>query len=183
MANLTPWNPEREFTQMRRLMNRMMQGTMDPFEMMSSTMLPSALASVTPAVEIEDLGTEFRVHCELPGVKEDDVQITVAGNVLTIRGEKRYERSEVKGRVAGQQAKPKQAGAQPGGNGGQEGTSMSERPIFTERSYGMFERIITLPDDVDAAKVDATYKDGVLEIVLARRAESMPRQIPVKIQH
>lgn len=104
-----------------------------------------------PRVDLSETEDSFCVTAELPGVDPKDVDISVSGNILTLRGEKKQERQE-KGR----------------------------NYYRTERQYGSFQRSIPLPSSVDSDKVEASYKDGVLTITLAKRAEARPKRITVK---
>ena len=104
-----------------------------------------------PQIELAESDDDIAVRAEMPGVSPEDVRIEVTGNVLKLSGEKSAEKEE-KGR----------------------------NYHFSERQYGSFSRMIQLPSSVDADKVDATYKDGVLTITLPKRAEAKPRRIPVR---
>src|SRR5579884_3382832 len=88
---------------------------------------------------------------ELPGVRPEDVQLSVEGNVLTIHGQKR------------------EPAAEP-----------AERVHRSERLYGEFERTFTLPASVDAAKITAAYDAGVLTVTLPKAEHARPRQIPIE---
>ena len=83
----------------------------------------------------------YEINVELPGVKPDDVDVSVHENSLTIRGEKRYEREE-KGRSY----------------------------FFSEREFGSFQRSFRLPPDADADRIDATFGDGILCLKIAKRS-------------
>lgn len=114
------------------------------------SLLPSAW---TPATDIAEHDNEFVVRLELPGVKKEDVKITMRENVLTIQGEKKAEK-EARG----------------------------EGHHRMERVYGSFQRSFTLPTTVKADKIDAEYKDGVLHITLPKAEEAKPKQIEVKVK-
>jgi len=103
-----------------------------------------------PHVELGETNKEIRVTAELPGLDEDDVELTVEEGVLTLRGEKR---AEVEDKDRG----------------------------YSERSYGRFERRIGLPQGVDRDKVTATFKNGVLTVLLPRTeaANENVRRIPI----
>lgn len=106
-----------------------------------------------PPVDIFKSGEhEIVVKAELPEMKREDIDITVENFVLTIKGEKRFS-SEVK----------------------------EEQYHHAERWYGTFSRSFSLPQTVDAAKVAAEYKDGVLTVRLPLREEARPRQIKVDV--
>ncbi len=105
----------------------------------------------TPRTDLADTENAVTVTIELPGVKPEDVDIRITGGVLTIRGDKREEKEEKKKSVH-----------------------------FTERSFGSFQRSIQLPSTVDPEKVDATFKDGVLTVALAKHAGAKPKRIKVR---
>lgn len=107
-----------------------------------------------PPVDIFDSGNnELVIKAELPDMKKDDIEITVENNTLTLRGEKKMD-SELK----------------------------EDRCHRIERTYGAFSRSFSLPATVDASKVSADYKNGVLTIKLPVREEAKPRQIQVQVQ-
>lgn len=105
-----------------------------------------------PAVDVSENEEEFVVDAEVPGIRRDDLEISVTGNVLTLRGEKREEKDEKEGDAH-----------------------------RVERSYGAFTRTIGLPTSVDPNRVEANMKDGVLRIRIAKKEEAKPRQIEVKV--
>lgn len=107
----------------------------------------------TPSVDIAEKNDSYSVKVELPGVKKDDVKITLQDNVLTIRGEKKQEKE-----------------------------SNDQNYHRVERSYGMFQRSFTLPTSVKADKIDAEYRDGILAISLPKAEEAKPKQIEVKVK-
>jgi len=106
-----------------------------------------------PAVDIvETKDREYVLKAELPDMKRDDIQVTFENNVLTLTGERKAEFDE------------------------SEGTYHQ-----SERAHGRFSRSFTLPATVDANKINASYKDGVLTIRVPQRDEVKPRQIAVDI--
>jgi len=108
------------------------------------------LASWSPSVDIYDKDGKLVVEAELPGIKKDDIQVNVDNGVLTIRGERKKE-EEVK-----------------------------EDDFYrVERSYGTFVRSFSLPSDVDADKIDASYQDGMLLLTIPRSEEAKPSKIKV----
>lgn len=104
-----------------------------------------------PAMDLSETDTDYWVRIELPGVKKEDVEITITQDILTIKGKRQREQKEEK-----------------------------EGYHRVERYYGEFQRSVRLPGGVDADKVEATYKDGVLEIRLPKREESKTKHIEVK---
>jgi HSP20 family protein len=109
--------------------------------------------SWTPAVDIfETDGHDLVLRAELPGMTREDIEVTVENNTLVLKGTKKFD-SEVK----------------------------DENYRRIERSYGTFHRSFTLPNTVDAAKVSADYKNGVLSVKLPFREEAKPRTINVEV--
>ena len=108
---------------------------------------------IRPTLDIGGDDKEYRIDVELPGVDREDVEVLVFGDTLTIRGEKREEKED-----------------------------KDKHHYCVERSYGAFQRQLTLPDDADADHVDVTFKKGVLHVRIPRHAtqESSARRIEVK---
>ncbi|CUI01785.1 Hsp20/alpha crystallin family protein [Leisingera aquaemixtae] len=106
-----------------------------------------------PSTDVAETEDSVEIAVELPGMSEDDIDIALSGDVLTIRGEKKIEREEKR-----------------------KGVYMSER------SYGAFYRTIPLPPGVDTDKADAQFKRGVLTVTLPKSEEAQSRikRIPVK---
>jgi|SRR5579884_100372 HSP20 family protein len=113
----------------------------------------SAAAAWVPPVDIVEEADAIRIMAEVPGVKPEDVKISVEGNVLTIHGTKQQVAEE-----------------------------RTERVHRYERTYGVFERSFTLPATVDAGNIKATYEHGVLTVTLPKAEKARPRQIPVQVQ-
>lgn len=106
-----------------------------------------------PVVDIEEDNDKIMVKAEVPGMIREDIKVSVQGNLLTITGERKQE-NETKNKTFHR----------------------------IERSYGRFSRMITLPTDVDADKVKASYKDGVLNISLPKPESIKPKHIDVEIK-
>ena len=106
-----------------------------------------------PAVDIIDEKDQIRVKADLPGMKKEDIEVSADNNALTIKGEKKEEK-EVK----------------------------EKDYVRSERYYGAFHRSFILPAGVDAQKVNATYKEGVLEILLPKKEEAKSKQTKVEIK-
>jgi len=103
-----------------------------------------------PAIEVFEKEDKFVVKAELPGMKEEDIDISVVGDTLTIKGERKAE-SEVK----------------------------EEDYYCCERSFGSFSRSVAVPPNVDAKKIDASFEDGVLEIGLPKAPEVKPKKVTI----
>ncbi len=112
----------------------------------------SAGAAWVPPVDILEEADAIRIMAEVPGVKPEDVKISVENNVLTIQGSKEQ--------VAEERA---------------------ERVHRYERAYGAFERSFTLPATVDASNIKATYEHGVLTVTLPKVEKAKARQIAVQV--
>jgi HSP20 family protein len=110
-----------------------------------------SLVNWTPAVDVSETAEAFVFTVELPGIKPEAVEIVVKDNHLTIKGERRPVESK-------------------------DGVRVHHR----ERPSGRFARVFRLPKAVDAENVTATYRDGLLEILIPLRDETKPRKIPVR---
>ena len=113
--------------------------------------MPGFRQSRWPAIDIAETEDAFEIKAEVPGCKAEDIDISVHGNVLTISGEKKEE------------VKEKEKGYR-----------------HIERSYGSFRRDFNLTSDVDPEKIDAKYKDGILDIKLPKSEKTKPVKIKVK---
>lgn len=111
-----------------------------------------ATAGWTPNVDIQEFADRFRLFVDLPGVDPNDVEITLDNSVLTVTGERTMPAV-------------------------QEGEKVLHRR--SERGHGRFHRRFTLPDTVDAERVEATDKNGVLEISIPKQAKAQPRRITI----
>jgi len=107
-------------------------------------------AGVFPLVNLYDDGESFLVRVEVPGLDKEALEVSVKGDQLTLRGERKTQ--------------------PPAPN-----ASHHRR----ERDSGLFRRVVTLPQAVDSEKIQATYKNGVLEVVLPRLPQAQPRKISV----
>jgi HSP20 family protein len=108
--------------------------------------------SWAPAVDIYEKDGNIVLKAELPGVDPKDVDIRVENNLLTLRGERKFD-NEVK----------------------------RDNYHRVERSYGSFSRSFTLPNVVDTQNIKAEYRDGVLHMTLPKREEAKPRQIQINV--
>jgi HSP20 family protein len=104
-----------------------------------------------PSVDITEGKKEITVKAEIPGVEPEDMDISISGKLLTIKGEKKQEKEQ-----------------------------KEENYHRMERSYGYFNRTIELPAEVDSEKVDASYKKGVLKIELKKTREAESKKIEIK---
>lgn len=107
----------------------------------------------SPAVDVYETVDEIRVKAELPGLKKEDIELTMQGDTLILRGERKHECTEEE-----------------------------DRYHRIERSYGQFHRAVSLPSPVNMGAVNASYTNGILEVVLPKCEEAKPRQIQVDIK-
>lgn len=108
---------------------------------------------VAPRSDASAVEDTYEINVELPGVKAEDVDVSVHDNNLIVRGEKRHSREE-KGRTF----------------------------FFSEREYGLFQRSFRLPPDADSDAIDATFSDGVLCLRIAKQAPSKPAGKKVEVR-
>jgi HSP20 family protein len=112
----------------------------------------SLFSDWTPAVDIQETDKEYAVKVDLPDVKKEDIKVELVNGSLSIHGERRQEREE-----------------------------KGKRFHRIERQYGQFMRRFTLPGEVDAAKVQADFKEGVLRVTLPKTAVATPKPVEVKV--
>ena len=110
------------------------------------------LADWTPLADITEDDKEYIIKAELPDVKKEDVKVTVENGVLTISGERKFEKEEKK-----------------------------KKYHRVERAYGSFMRSFSLPDQGDASKVKAAFKNGMLTVHLPKSEKAKPKQIEVNV--
>src|SRR3984957_10407499 len=112
----------------------------------------SALTTWAPAVDIYETPNELVVKADLPDVNEKDIDVRVENNLLTIRGERKFEKSVAE-----------------------------ENFLRVERTYGSFSRSFSLPNTLNAEAIAAEYANGVLTVTLPKREETKPRQVKVTV--
>jgi HSP20 family protein len=144
MSNITRWEPFREMMSLRDLMDRLMD---EPFT--RSGVSPGMLSG--PAIDMYQTDDEVVVKASLPGVKPDDINISITGDVLNIRGEMSEEKS-----------------------------TKEATYHLRERRYGSFSRTIPLPTVVVADKAQADFENGILILTLPKAEELKPKTITVK---
>lgn len=108
---------------------------------------------LTPKADVLEDKDKYLISIEAPGLKKEDAKLTVNNNILTISGEKKDEKKVEK-----------------------------KNYLFQELSYGKFERSFTLPDGVEADKIDAEIKNGLLEITIPKSEKQKPKEIEVKVK-
>jgi HSP20 family protein len=146
MNGISRWDPFRNISTLQEQVNRL-------FERNSSANTEYAtLTAWAPSVDVYETENELVIKADLPEVVEKDLDVRVENNMLTIRGERKFEQN-VK----------------------------EENYLRMERSYGSFSRSFSLPNTVDTQAIKAQYTDGVLTVTLPRRAESKPKQVKINV--
>lgn len=146
MSSISRLYPFRNVSSLQEQVNRLFEDTF------SSQRDNSALTSWAPAVDIYETEDHLVVKADLPDLNEKDIDVRVENNMLTIRGERKFEQ-KVK----------------------------EENYLRIERTYGSFSRSFGLPNTVTTENIKAEYKNGVLTVEMAKRAESKPKQIKVNV--
>jgi len=145
--DLIQWRPFREVSRLRNEMDRLW----DEYFGAGRRALQPAEEAWLPAVDVSETEDKITVKAEIPGMEAKDIDISMSGDTLTIKGEKKTEKEE-----------------------------KEENYHLVERSYGSFRRAMKLPASVDADKVEATYKNGVLTVILPKKEEVKPKAIEIK---
>jgi HSP20 family protein len=146
MTTITRLQPFRGFSTLQDQVNRIFNETV------RSQGDESALTAWAPSVDIYETPNELVVKADLPEVDEKDIDIRVENNLLTIRGERKFDKSVTE-----------------------------DNYLRIERTYGSFSRSFSLPNTVNSEAIRAEYKNGVLTVNLPKREESKPRQVKVNI--
>jgi len=143
-ASITRFEPFRGVT-LQEQINRLFNEAFDRSE-------EGSLTSWAPAVDIFETEYELVVKADLPDVKPEDLDIRVENNILTIRGERKFEKKV-----------------------------SADKYLRVERSYGSFSRSFSLANTVNTEAIKADYKDGVLTLSIPKREEAKPKQIKVQV--
>jgi len=139
---ITRWNPWSELENMNRQLSRLLDNGQSEFATESGHWVPS--------VDIRETNDALLVQAELPGIEKKDIHLEVKDGVLTISGERHYQK-DVK----------------------------EENAHRVERTYGRFSRSFSLPRNVNADRVDASMKNGMLEVRLPKRESAKPKAISI----
>jgi HSP20 family protein len=142
------WDPFRGFGDIQTEMNRL-------FDSWAGRQAGTGERVWLPAVDVHETKDAFVLTLDVPGVTEKDINISINGDLLTIKGERRFERA---------------------------GAADGDTYHRLERLYGRFERSVQLPTMVQTDKVKATYRDGVLTVTLPKAEEVKPREIKIDLQ-
>jgi len=151
---LTIWRPFEEISPFRDFerMRRDMDRLWDSF-FERGTLRGEDGSQWLPSLDVAETKNEIVVKAEVPGLEPKDIDISLSDGVLTIKGEKKQEREE-----------------------------KEENYHLVERSYGSFTRSIRLPKEVQSDKINASYKNGVLKVVLPKSEEAKKKEVKIKVQ-
>ena len=147
MSAITRWDPFQGLTTLQGQVNRLFEGAF----VQGRTGQPD-LATWAPAVDIYEGQNELVAKVDLPGIDEKDIDIRLENNTLTIRGERKFEKSV-----------------------------NEDNYLRVERAYGSFTRTFSLPNTVNAEGINASYSNGVLTVHLPKREESKPKQVKINV--
>jgi HSP20 family protein len=145
---LTPWRPFGELGSLRREMDRLWDSFFG--ERPLTRVWEREWA---PSLDVSETKDNFVVKAEVPGIDAKDIDISLTGDVLTIKGEKKQEREE-----------------------------KEEDYHLVERSYGTFSRSIRLPAEVESTKIKASYKNGILRVTLPKSEKVKAKEVRIKVE-
>jgi HSP20 family protein len=145
---LVPWKPLEELGTLRHEMDRLFERFFGEWPTW-----PKSDGGWAPRIDMAETGDSVTIKAELPGLEAKDVDVSIFGNTLTVRGEKKEEREE-----------------------------KDEHYHLVERAHGTFSRVVRLPAAVDVEKIKASFKNGVLTVTLPKTEEARQKAIPVSIE-
>ncbi len=145
MTKMQLWSPLRDLWDLQDEVNRAFSGFRGGHER-------GEMTAWAPAVDIYEDKEAVKLTAELPGMRKDDVKISVENGVISIKGERRFKEETKK-----------------------------DNYYRIERSYGTFSRSFTLPPTVEAGKIKANMRDGVLEVLIPKKEEAKPKEVEIEI--
>ena len=147
--DVTPWKPFRELERVRREMDRLW----DSFFEEKPTRRGEEVGEWLPSLDVAETENDIVVRAEIPGIDPKDIDISLANDLLTIKGEKKQEKE-----------------------------GKEENYHLIERSYGSFTRSVRLPGEVQSDKISASYKNGILKVTLPKSEEAKKKEIKIKVE-
>jgi HSP20 family protein len=143
---ITKWDPLRDFSNLRSEMERV-------FDTMLGRYPRERVEGLwAPLVDVEETKDNVIARIELPGIKKEDIKVSLHNNILTISGERKHQTEE-----------------------------KSKTYYRIGRSYGKFQRTVELPSEVVADKAKANYKDGILELVISKSEKAKEKEIAIQV--
>ncbi len=152
-TTLSCWNPLRELEEFQNRILGAFKPTNEVRSPERNGQSAQAIAAWMPLVDISEDEEAYFLVAEVPEVKKDDVKVTLENGVLTIRGERKFEKSE----------------------------RADKKYHRVERSYGYFARTFNLPNDADPGKVEASFNEGILQVRVPKNEAAKPKEIEVKV--
>ncbi len=150
MANIVRFDPFEDMARLQREVNRLFETSERGSGLARGNAEHASTRIWAPAVDIAEDQNEIVVKAELPGLKQEDIDIELTGDTLTIKGERKFDDTERK-----------------------------DSYVRIERAYGTFQRSFTIGVPVQNEHVSASYKDGVLEVHLPKSEETKPKKVLV----
>ncbi|HDQ04563.1 MAG TPA: Hsp20/alpha crystallin family protein [Deltaproteobacteria bacterium] len=141
------------FYSLQREMNYLFDNFFRGFDIAPRGLYSSKLGGFTPSVDVKENEKEFIVKAELPGLEEKDVEVTLANDALTIKGEKKEEKED-----------------------------KDKNYYYMERTYGSFHRVIPLTAEVESEKAQARFKNGVMEIKIPKNQTAQAKGTKITIK-
>ena len=150
MGTVTRWDPFRELDDLQDRLSTIFGRA--PVKKEGDKREALTVAEWAPLVDIVEDDKDYVIKAELPGLKKEEIKVGVQDDVLTISGERKYEKEE-----------------------------KDKKFHRIERAFGSFMRSFTIPDDSDGEKVSAEFKDGILRVHLPKTEKVKPKQVEVKV--
>lgn len=150
MANIVRFDPFEDMARLQREVNRLFESSERGNGAGRGNAEHASTRIWAPAVDIAEDPTEIVVNAELPGLKQEDIDIELTGDTLTIKGERKFD-----------------------------STQRKDNYVRIERAYGTFQRSFTIGVPVQNEAVSASYKDGVLEVHLPKSEATKPKKVAV----
>jgi HSP20 family protein len=149
VSEFSTWSPFRQLSTLRNEIDHLFES---PLNLLTSSS-QQFLSGWLPAIDLYEDNDHFTLKAEIPGMRKEDIDISLHGDLLSLSGERKEDEQLAKTQV-----------------------------YRAERNLGRFHRTFTLPVPVAADKVQATYKDGILAVTLPKAEEAKPRQINVNVE-
>jgi HSP20 family protein len=148
--SLIKWDPFRDLLSLQERMNKLFE---ESLFRSGKDQEDLTVGRWSPSVDVMENEQEIVIKAELPGIELKDVEVLIKDNLLTLRGERKFEKEEEK-----------------------------EDYHRIERAYGAFQRVFTLPASVEQDKVKAKMKDGILEIRLPKAKKELPKKVEIEVK-
>lgn len=146
------WEPFRELRRFQREMDRMREELLENLSEGVSEPLMTRGFEFSPSCDLEETPSHYLISVDLPGVSKEDIKVQMLDHQLKITGEKKREKKEE-----------------------------TAQSFYQERSYGRFERVLDLGENIKAEKIEANFEDGVLRVTIPKKEEVQPTSQSIKI--